>query len=131
MDGQQPLELILLRQLASYLMIPMWIMDRDGNLLFYNEPAEELLGARFEDAGSIPADELTAMFEVTAHDGSPIGEAGMPVVKALRDRVPSHGEIRYTSLDGAQHLVEVTGLPIIGQGDRFLGVLATFWESED
>jgi hypothetical protein len=34
-------------------------------------------------------------------------------------------------MDGEWRAVEVTALPIEGQGGRFLGVLATFWEVED
>ena len=50
---QQPLELILLRQCASHLAMPIWIMGPDGNLLFYNEPAEPILGRRFDEAGEL------------------------------------------------------------------------------
>ena len=130
MSEQQPMELILLRQVASYLTLPMWIMDHQGNLLYYNDPAQDLLGARFADVGAISAGELESRFEVTGPDGSPIGPEGMPVVQALRRQAPTHGEVRYRSLDGTSHLVEITALPIVGQGQRFLGVLATFWESE-
>ena len=38
---QQPVELILLKQVAGYLATPMFLVDPDGNLLFYNEPAED------------------------------------------------------------------------------------------
>jgi len=65
MNDQQPLGLILLRQLASYLTVPMWIMDHDGNLLYYNDAAEGLLGVRFDDAGAISAEDLASRFEVT------------------------------------------------------------------
>ena len=32
MSPQHPVEMILLRQLASYLTIAIWMMDADGNL---------------------------------------------------------------------------------------------------
>jgi hypothetical protein len=41
-------ELILMRQLASYLAMPILLFDPAGNLLFYNEPAEALVGRRFD-----------------------------------------------------------------------------------
>ena len=50
---QQELEMILARQLASYLAIPIGIMDLQGTLLFYNEPVERILGVRFEETGKM------------------------------------------------------------------------------
>ena len=44
--GQQEIEVILSRQLFSYLMIPIFLVDPEGSLLFYNEPAETILGRR-------------------------------------------------------------------------------------
>ena len=41
---QQPIEMILLRQLAEHLAIPMWVIDGAGDLVFFNEAAEPTLG---------------------------------------------------------------------------------------
>ena len=41
MDSYE-IEIILNRQLADCLSIPVFITDTIGNLLFYNEPAEEI-----------------------------------------------------------------------------------------
>ena len=48
-----PIELILMRQLASHLRVPIFLVDGQGTLLFYNEPAEALLGRRFDEAGEM------------------------------------------------------------------------------
>jgi PAS domain-containing protein len=56
--AQHAVEIILMRQLASYLAMPIMLFDPAGNLLFYNEPAEAILGRRFEEAGEIPLEEL-------------------------------------------------------------------------
>ena len=125
---QQPLELILLRQLASYLTIPMWMMDDSGDLIFYNEPAEGLLGVQFDDAGPIRAEQLIGMWQVTDLGGEVIPDAEFPVVAALTKQTPMHRALRFQGMDGAWREVEVTAIPIEGQGNRFLGVLATFWE---
>jgi hypothetical protein len=45
--AQHPIEVILMRQLASYLAMPILLVDPAGTLLFYNEPAERLLGRRY------------------------------------------------------------------------------------
>lgn len=131
MAPQQPLEMILVRQLASYLAIPIWIMDAQGNLTFYNEPAEHVLGVRFDDAGPIKAGDLAEMFRVTDIEGNPLPDEEIPVVNALTNRKPDHRTIRFNSMDGAWRIVQVVAMPVEGQGNRFLGVFAAFWELED
>ena len=127
--AQHPLELILLRQLASYLAIPIWVTDDTGNLVYYNEPAEQLLGLEFGDAGPIDGERLAELFQVTDQDGTPIGADELPIAIALDSKRPSHGRVRYKSIDGVSREVEVTAVPITGQGDRFIGAMATFWET--
>lgn len=83
---QQPIELILMRQWASYLAMPIWLMGPDGNLLFYNEPAELILGRRFEEAGEMPGEVLSTTFQTTAEDGSRLETEDLPINIALRER---------------------------------------------
>lgn len=128
---QQPLEMIILRQLAGHLTIPMWMMDGEGDLIFYNEPAETLLGVRFDDVGPISADQLVGMWQVTDLDGELLAEADFPVVAAVTRHGPGHRAVRFQGKDGEWRNVEVTAIPIEGQGERFLGVLAMFWEVAD
>lgn len=124
----QPLEMILVRQLASYLAVPIWVTDHEGNLVYYNEPAEELLGVSFEDAGPINAERLATMFRTTDLDGNPLGPNELTVSRSLSSRAPAHGDLRFSGFDGVVRTIEVTAIPITGQGDRFLGVMVTFWE---
>lgn len=131
MADQQPVEMILLRQLASYLALPIWMMDADGNLVFYNEPAESLLGIQFDDAGPLHAEELAEMFRTTDREGNPLKDEDLPVVAAFARRQPAHGELRFCGMDGVWRDVEISAMPIEGQGQRFLGVFATFWESTE
>jgi PAS domain-containing protein len=131
MRSQQPVEMILLRQLASYLTIPMWLMDGEGNLVYYNEPAEALLGIQFDNAGPIHADQLGDMFRVTDLEGVPLPEFEFPIVVALTKRMPSHRALRYCGMDGVWRDVAVSAIPVEGQAGRFLGIFATFWEIGD
>lgn len=130
MSPQQPVEMILLRQLASYLTIPMWMMDGAGNLVYYNEPAERLLGIQFDDVGPIHAEQLGDMFRLTDLEGQQVADDYFPVVRALSRRIPTHGAVRYCGMDGVWRDVEITAIPVEGQGGRFHGVFATFWEIE-
>ena len=131
MGSQQPLEMILCRQLAKHLASPVWLLEATGELVFYNEPAEHLLGVKFEDVGPLVSVELTEMFEVTETDGEPLAESDFPVISALMNRIPENRLVRFRAKDGTWRVVEVLAMPIIGQGDRFVGVIATFWEQEE
>lgn len=126
--AQQPIELILLRQWAGYLALPVWLMDDLGNLLYYNEPAEALLGVRFEEAGEIHAEQLAERFHTSALDGTPYPNEGLPVVVALQQRVPNHAVLRVQAFDGVWRQLAITAFPVEGQGSRHLGAVAMFWE---
>ena len=129
MTAQQPVEMILLRQVASYLSLPIWMMDEAGNLVYYNEPAERLLGIEFDEVGPVHADQLGDMFRLTDLDGSPLPDLELPVVYALAKRAPANRDVRFCGMDGIWRDVSVSAIPIEGQGSRFLGVFATFWET--
>jgi PAS domain S-box-containing protein len=131
MSDQQPIEMILLRQLAAYLALAIWMMDDVGNLLYYNAPAEKLLGARFDDVGPIHAEQLGELFQTSLVGEPDEDNAEIPVVTALRTRHPSHGPVRFCGLDGVWREVDISALPIEGQGGRFLGVVAAFVEVTD
>jgi PAS domain-containing protein len=128
---QRDIELILLRQWASYLTMPIWVMDQDGNLLFYNEPAEPLLGRRYDEAGEMPLQELATLFDATDEEGIAIPTEGLPIGVALMKGRPSHRRVRIRGLDGHQRNLDITAFPIIGQGGRKLGAVAMFWEFEE
>lgn len=127
--AQQEIEIILMRQLASYLAAPVFIVDPHGNLIYYNEPAEQILGHRFEETGEMPVDEWSTIFLPTDEDGVPLPPDELPLVVALRDRRPVHREFRIRGLDGMFRHIDVTAFPFIGQRGRFLGGVALFWES--
>lgn len=124
----QDIELILLRQWASYLTMPIFLCDHDGDLLFYNEAAEPLLGRRYDEAGEMPVSELATMFETKREDGSPLKDEELPLVVALRELRPAHDRIRMKGLDNVWRTLEITAFPIEGQGQRHLGAVALFWE---
>jgi PAS domain-containing protein len=125
---QQPIELILTRQWASYLAVPVWVMGENGDLLYYNEPAEAVTGRRYDEAGEMPGEELARIFQTTAADGSPIAAEALPLNVALTSRQPAHMRLRIKGLDGVWRDIEATAFPLEGQGGRHLGAVALFWE---
>lgn len=129
--SQKEIELILLRQCASHLAMPIWLMGENGDLLYYNEPAEPILGRRFQEAGEMVGEELAAMFQTTAEDGSPLDADDLPINIALRERRPAHRWMRIRGLDAVWRRIEVTAFPVEGQRGRHLGAVAIFWEADD
>jgi len=109
--------------------MPIWLMGPDGDLLYYNEPAESILGASFDESGPMPGDELAERFLTTAWDGSPLSADELPINIALKKRKPAHLPMRIQGLDGIFRKIEVTAFPIIGREGRHLGAVAIFWEA--
>jgi PAS domain-containing protein len=124
---QREVELILVRQLASYLTLPIFVVDTKGTLIFFNEPAEPLLGRRFDETGELTMDEWSANLAPSGPGGELLGPHDRPLVTALEEHRPTHGRIRIRSLTGEWNEVEVTAFPLVGQSGRALGAVALFW----
>lgn len=125
--AQYEIELILMRQLASYLAMPIFMVDERGTLLFYNEPAEQLLGRRFDEIGDLPMEEWHATFAPHAEDGTPLPFGADPLGMAVHRHEPAHRTLRITGFDGVARTIEATAFPLEGQGGRHLGAVAIFW----
>ena len=126
--AQHEIELILLKLVASYLVTPIFLVDLEGNLLFYNEPAEKLLGERYDETGEMPLAEWATKFTPTDADGRVLEPDELPLVTAVQHRLPAHGAFYIVGLDGVRRRLQVTAFPLVGQGDRGLGSVAIFWE---
>ncbi len=125
------IELILARQLAGYLAVPIVILDPTGTVIFYNEPAERILGRRFDEGGPIPPGEWSATFEFMDESGDPVPPEQMPLAAALRTRKLVQLNVSMRGLDGIRHRVSEVGIPLVGHGQRLLGVLAFLFELDD
>jgi PAS domain-containing protein len=123
----QEIEMILARHLASHLAMPIFLVDPQGTLLYYNVAAEAILGRRFDETGPLPLAEWATIF-------TPVGGLApdeMPLVIALRERRPAHRDFWIRGLDQVPRHIEVTGLPVLGHAGRHLGALAIFWEIDN
>ena len=125
------LELILTRRWAEILSIPVFITDVVGNLVFYNSPAEKILGLRFEDTGEMPVAEWSTVFTPTNAEGNRLPPEELPLVKTLTHHKPAQGSFFIKNLHGSDHFISVTSFPIIGMAEGFLGAVALFWSNED
>ena len=127
--AQQSVEMILVRQLASYLFVPVLVMDTTGTVVFYNEPAERILGVRFEETGRIDPEEADRLIELSDDPAASSDEVARPIITALQQRRPAHARrwlLRRS--DRVRLQVELTAFPVIDQEDRLLGAVAMFWE---
>ncbi|MFQ5953741.1 MAG: hypothetical protein ACE5JZ_01585 [Kiloniellales bacterium] len=123
-----PIQIILTRQLAAYLSVPLFLVDPKGNLLFYNEPAEAILGRRFDETGAMPPEEWLSAFTRFDDEGQPIPPEELPVMITLTKKRPTYKRFRIRRMDGVIRHIEVASIPIAGLQGEFLGAAALFWE---
>jgi PAS domain-containing protein len=121
------LVLILARELASNLATPTLIADEQGQLVFYNEAAGEVVGKSFAEAGEIPLDEWTASFSPRTPDSESLPAERRPARIAFEERRPAHQRFTITSRDGVDREVAVTAFPLFAHADEFVGIMAIFW----
>jgi PAS domain-containing protein len=126
-----PIQIILIRQLAGYIGVPLLLADPKGDLLFYNEPAEAIVGLRFEETGAIPAQTWTSMFAPTDEQGQPIPPEELPLIIALATRRPAYKRFHIRGMNGVRRHIEVASIPIVGLQGEFLGATSLFWEVQE
>jgi len=124
-----PIEMLLLKQVAGYLAMPVFLVDEDGSLEYYNEPAEQLLGRRYEETGQISLEIWGKLWSPTDLDGRPLAPDELPVAVAVRDRHPVMGIISIRRPDGSDLQLTITALPFEAADGTHLGAFAIFWES--
>jgi PAS domain-containing protein len=130
--AQQPVESILIRQLAGYLSVPVLVVDPTETVVFYNEPAERILGLRFEETGRVSPEEADRLVETRDDPVAAEKGAVRPMLVALRERRPAHARrwVRRRG-DDVWLEVEITAFPLIGQDETLLGAVVMFWEHPD
>jgi PAS domain S-box-containing protein len=124
---QKHLVLILAREFASNLATPTLIADEDGNLVFYNEAAEEIVGVPFAEAAKMPIDEWSESFTPRTRDEEPVPPERRPTRITLDEKRPAHERFRITSRDGVDRDIAVTAFPLFAQADEFVGIVAIWW----
>lgn len=130
--GVKALGLILARQLAEHVSTPMFVIDTEGTLIYFNEPSEPILGQSFSQTGELSADEWAGLWKPErVATGETIDPAQLPVMVALNAHTPTHGHMRITKPSGDRTVIAVTGLPLFNGPDEFVGAVAIFWEEAE
>lgn len=113
---------------AEILRTPVFIVDPDGNLLFYNEAAGKVLGRRFSETGPMAASAWTRIFVPTDESGNPLLPESLPLMIALTELRPAYGTMWIRGLDNLQRHLGVAAVPITQRGGEIGGSMAVFWE---
>jgi PAS domain-containing protein len=122
---EQPLELILARNLVSIISLAAVLVDGEGALVYYNDAAAEVIGTRFEERGRISRAEWSAeMGPVDEHD-QPVPVEDLPLTSALRDGRPGYARFFIRAEGGLLEIV-AGALPLVGPSGNH-GALIVFW----
>ena len=130
------LVLIVARELASNLETPVFIVDAEGTVVFYNEPAEAIIGRAYSELGEIPADEWRSLFEPETIEGRPMALDELPSAIAFLERRPAHGTFTIAGADGVRRQVSATTISTrrrSGEGKAPAAILTApgvFWAAE-
>ncbi len=117
-----------MRQLASCLAVPILVVDPKLNLVFFNEPAERILGRRFEETGEIRRGEWIDIFQPTDEEGAPMKREQRPLTIAVDEHRPAHARSYIRGMDGVVRKIEGIAFPLEGLTGHRLGAVGIFWE---
>jgi PAS domain-containing protein len=127
---QWSIEMILMKQLAVHLTTPILVVDPRGDLVFYNEAAERIIGKRFDEVGTIRREDWMAVFQPQDDEGSIIAPENRPLTRAVDQNESSQLRFWILGLDGVRREVEGIAFPMFGQSGRKLGAVGIFWQTE-
>lgn len=126
--AQPRIEMILIKQLAGYLEMPIFIVDAQGTLVFYNESAELLLGRRYDETGEMSASQWGSAWTPTDEQGTPLAPEELPLSAALRGK-PEFKRMWIQGLDHVRREIEAAAFPLIGLDTERLGAVVIFWQA--
>jgi PAS domain-containing protein len=128
-DREQPLELILARNLVSIVSLAAFLVDVDGRIAFYNDAAADVIGSRFEETGGLARERWNAEFGPLDEQERPLRSDRLPLAAALRDGHPAFGRYRLRTQRGLTQ-TEVGALPLVGPAG-YRGAIVVFWPLDE
>jgi PAS domain-containing protein len=128
MATSKPIQLILARQLASCVAIPILLLDENGTLVYFNEPAEGIIHLRFEETGEITAEELVRLIDVVDDDRRPLPREQRPTWIARMQHRPVSRTLWMRTQNTEWRHVQATAVPLVAEANQFVGIVHLFWE---
>jgi PAS domain S-box-containing protein len=124
---QKSIELILFRQLATYLTIPIFMVDSEGvNLIYFNEAAEEVFGFKFSESGEMVARDLSTIFEPQDEHGERIPPEKISLYISRTQHRLAHDIFYIIDSKKKRRYIELFSFPIINPFNNYLGAVAFF-----
>jgi PAS domain-containing protein len=127
--GQQPLELILARNLVSIISLAAFLVDVEGDIVFYNDAASAIIGSPFEETGTITREQWNARLQPSDEHGAPLPADQLPLAVAVREGRPVYARFRIGRASGPRE-IEAGALPLVGPAGPH-GAIAVFWVPPD
>ena len=127
-DQDQPLELILARNLVSIVSLAALLVDVEGRIVYFNDAAAEIVGSPFEEVGTMSREAWNAKYGPFDEDGEPLAADQLPLTLAIHEGRPAYARLRVRGGRGLLD-VEAGALPLLGPAG-YHGAMVFFWVSD-
>jgi PAS domain-containing protein len=125
---EQPLELILARNLVSIVSLAALLVDVEGRIIFYNDAAAEIVGSPFEEIGTMTREAWNAKYGPFDERGVPLAADRLPLTLAIHEGRPAYARLRVRGERGLLE-VEAGALPLLGPAG-YHGAMVFFWVAD-
>jgi PAS domain S-box-containing protein len=126
---QKSIEIILFRQLVTYITTPSFILDVDGSILYCNSAVEKISGFKFSEIGESHIKHWQSLFSPKDKNGNLMPLEESPLYIASTQYSLAHGEFYIMNLQEVElKKIELFAIPILNNTHTFLGVIAFFQE---
>lgn len=125
---QRNLILILAREFASRLATAVFLVDAEGRLIYFNEPAERLLGQPFIEGYGMTPEDHAQLLQPRDDKGNLVPIMETPLGIAITGREPGHARLTIHAADGVTRPIETTAFPLLAHKNEPVGAIAVFWE---
>lgn len=126
--SQKSIEIILYRQLVSYIATPSFMLDSDGSIIYCNKAAEEILGVQFSEMGEVTTNNWQILLAPKDKHGKSTSLERSPLFTSSTQFTISHGIFHILNFNGELKHLELFAIPVINTMDIYLGTLAFFQE---
>ena len=128
----QPIQIILMRQLAGYLNVPLFSLVPTETCFFtMNRLRSFLVGGSMKQELCLRRSGPRLSRPEGNSEGHPVPPEDVPLMITITKKRPAYQRFFIRGLDGVRRHVDVASIPIAGLDGDFLGGVALFWEVSD